>query len=232
MGFGTIFIGYVLLFNLIPGYTDVFACLLMALGLTKTIPFEERFRRPLYLVLLTILPAGASFLLEMLGLVGISLGGFYLESLYPLLRAILFLFITLDLLLAVDRIAEVTDIPALRVASFRNRIFTGLYYGLCIFSNLGFASDSILAKIALYAVFATILVGLFTHFLNAKLLFSCYMWICPEGEEGMEREQSRFAFVNRIREKTDEREEAFARRKSEEQNEKLRKRIEKRRRKK
>ena len=190
MGFGTIFIGYVLLFNLIPGYTDVFACLLMALGLTRTIPFEERFRRPFYLVLLTVLPTGASFVLEMLGLLGISVGGWYLENMYPLLRAVLFLFVTLDLLLAVDRIAEVTDIPALRVSAFRNRIFTGIYYGLCIFSNLGFAADSILAKIALYAVFATILVGLITHFLNAKLLFSCYMWICREGQEEEEEESA------------------------------------------
>lgn len=232
MGFGTIFIGYVLLFNLIPGYTDLFACLLMALGLTKTIPYEERFRRPFYLLLAALLPTGVSFLFEMLGLLGLSLGGWYLQSIYPLLRAILFLFITLDLLLAIDRIAEVTDIPVLRVSSFRNRIFTGIYYGLCIFSNLGFGMDTVFAKIARYAVVPTILVGLIVHFLNAKLLFSCYMWICPEGEEGMEREQSRFAFINRIREKTDAKEEEFARRRSEEQNEKLRAKIEKRRKKK
>jgi hypothetical protein len=36
-------------------------------------------------------------------------------------------------------------------------------------------------------------------------LFTCYMYICPEGDEDMERKPSKFAFVNEMREKMDER---------------------------
>lgn len=40
---------------------------------------------------------------------------------------------------------------------------------------------------------------------NLVNLFTCYMYICPEGDEDMERKPSRFGFVNDIREKMDER---------------------------
>jgi len=33
------------------------------------------------------------------------------------------------------------------------------------------------------------------------LIFRCYMWICLEGDEDMAQKPSRFAFVNRFREK-------------------------------
>ena len=40
---------------------------------------------------------------------------------------------------------------------------------------------------------------------NLVNLFGCYMYICPEGDEDMERKPSRFGFVNDIRDKMDER---------------------------
>ena len=42
--------------------------------------------------------------------------------------------------------------------------------------------------------------------LNSFLIFKCYAMICPEGEEDMHRKPSRFEFVNKLREKQDERE--------------------------
>ncbi|MBR6708246.1 MAG: hypothetical protein IKL84_01050 [Clostridia bacterium] len=39
--------------------------------------------------------------------------------------------------------------------------------------------------------------------LDLVLIFRCYMWICLEGDEDMQRKPSRFAFVNRFREKID-----------------------------
>ena len=89
-----------------------------------------------------------------------------------------------------------------------------------------------MGKIVVYSTLPVLLVGLVVHFLNAKLIFSCYMWICPEGDEQMERGESRIGLINRIQKKTDAMEEEFARRRSEEENAKLRARIEKKRRKK
>ena len=43
---------------------------------------------------------------------------------------------------------------------------------------------------------------------NLINLFTCYMYICPEGDEDMERKPSRFGFVNDIRDKMDERDRA------------------------
>ena len=41
---------------------------------------------------------------------------------------------------------------------------------------------------------------------NMLLIFKCYAMICPEGEEDMKRKPSRFEFINKMREKQDERE--------------------------
>ena len=43
---------------------------------------------------------------------------------------------------------------------------------------------------------------------NLVNLFTCYMYICPEGDEDMERKPSRFGFVNDIRDKMNERDRA------------------------
>ena len=43
--------------------------------------------------------------------------------------------------------------------------------------------------------------------LNSVLIFRCYAMICPEGEEDMPRKPSRFAFINKIRAKQDEKDE-------------------------
>ena len=57
-----------------------------------------------------------------------------------------------------------------------------------------------------------ILLLLVGYLMTSWLLYRCYQYICPEGEEyGKERKPSRFAFVNRLRAKTDAREEQMFR---------------------
>ncbi len=231
MGFGTLFVGYILLFNPFSWYTDLFACLLMALGLTKLVPYEQSFRRALIADLFAAIPAAVSFAFTLLSMFGSSLGDFYMTNVNPALRAVTFLYFTLELLIAIDRIAVATDIGALRLPAMRNRIFTAIYYALYAFANLSFDTGSLIGRIVIYSTLPVLLVGLAVHFLNAKLIFSCYMWICPEGDEDMERGESRIGFINRIQKKTDALEEEFARRRGEEENAKLRARIEKQRRK-
>ena len=57
-----------------------------------------------------------------------------------------------------------------------------------------------------------LLLSLVGYLLCSWLLFKCYQYICPEGEEyGKERKPSRFAFINRMREKSWARDEAMFR---------------------
>ena len=68
-------------------------------------------------------------------------------------------------------------------------------------SSLLFDAGAELALIALLLQFAWAAFNLIN-------LFTCYMYICPEGDEDMERKPSRFGFVNDIRDKMDERDRA------------------------
>lgn len=57
-----------------------------------------------------------------------------------------------------------------------------------------------------------VLLLLVGYLMTSWLLYRCYQYICPEGEEyGKERKTSRFAFVNRWREKSDARDEQMFR---------------------
>jgi uncharacterized protein YacL len=53
-----------------------------------------------------------------------------------------------------------------------------------------------------------ILCMLFAYIFNSVLVYTCYIHICPKGEEmGRERKPSRFKLINEIREKADAKEE-------------------------
>jgi glucan phosphoethanolaminetransferase (alkaline phosphatase superfamily) len=57
-----------------------------------------------------------------------------------------------------------------------------------------------------------VLLLLVGYLMTSWLLYRCYQYICPEGEEyGKERKPSRFAFINRWREKSDARDEQMFR---------------------
>jgi len=60
------------------------------------------------------------------------------------------------------------------------------------------------AALPLFSVISLLLQFVWAIF-NLYNLFTCYMYICPEGDESMERAPSRFGFVNEFRERMDER---------------------------
>ena len=61
---------------------------------------------------------------------------------------------------------------------------------------------------------------LLLHFLNAKCFFESYIWICLEGDEGMERRESRFGFINKLNALSDRMESKTLERKERERREK------------
>ena len=64
----------------------------------------------------------------------------------------------------------------------------------------------ILVVVADFAPSAAIFTELVWRIMVFVLIFSCYMRICPEGDEDMPRKRSRFAFINKIGDELDRRE--------------------------
>ena len=56
-----------------------------------------------------------------------------------------------------------------------------------------------------------ILLLLISMALYLVMIFSCYMYICPEGDEDMPRHESKFDFVNKMRNESDRRTEQAVR---------------------
>jgi hypothetical protein len=105
------------------------------------------------------------------------------------------------MLFAVIAIAKETEVKKISDNGIRNLVFVGMYavaYLLSLaLSPTGGRVASTLAGISWILYFVCI-------FLNLLLIFSAYRWICDEEDAEMAEKPSRFAFVNRFREKNEE----------------------------
>ena len=216
MGFGFLFVGYLLSFNFVVynEYTDIFSTLLMLLGLSTLSAYGKSFKAAFRAGLpLALLHAGSfvSATGALLGLFTPSAEFITWLSVVSLATKAVFLFLVLT---GVADISYETDIPVLRLRALRNRIFTVVFLalGILLETNLFPVQSRLLSIVAMLYM----LLGLLVTFLNAKCFYEAYIWICLEGEEQMERRTSRFGFINRLNAFSDKMEEKTLARRAEE----------------
>ncbi len=198
MGFGFLFVGYLLTFNFVGynAYSDVFATALMLLGLSTLSAYGKSFRRAFFTGLPLLAIHIATFALAILGLLDLvtptAALSLWLSVMGLLLRG-LFIGLTLK---GVADISRETDIPVLRLRALRNLILylPFVVLGVLLETN-AFASLTGFLRVLLMFY---MLYGLLVTFLNAKTFYEAYIWICLEGEESMERKSSRFGLINRL----------------------------------
>ncbi len=230
MGFGILFVGYLFFFNLFyGGYTDVFGCLFLLYALAMLSRYAPCFRPALKAAIPALAVSAVHFVWQILLAFGLlsetetAVGWFSLAVTLSRL-ALIFL-----ILRGVQKIALDTDVKHVFVAAFRNRIFTVIFYGcwftLAILQGIQVTPEmnSFLQGFSI----ALLVMGLAVHLLNAIVIFSCYMWICLEGEESMERGKSRNPFVNLVNRFSDKLEDRMLERKQREAEEKARLKAEK-----
>lgn len=115
-------------------------------------------------------------------------------------QALFFLF-QVGMLVAIRAIAVETEVKELSDNAIRNFVFLAMYalsYGVSLgLSALGGKGASVSAGVVWILYFVCI-------FLNLLLIHSAYRLICEEGDEEMAEKPSRFAFVNRMRQKNNE----------------------------
>ncbi len=221
MGFGYLFAGYLFFFNFLPFYhiyTDIFGILLMMLGLSTLKQYANGFKNAFFAAFPLTVIALTSFVGRLGGL--LSLFSFpneltiVLATLTHITKGI-FLWFTLS---GIAEISTETSIPVLKLKALRNRIFTLVFYvcGTMLETNL-FTHISVFLR---YFTLFYMLFGLIYTFLNTKIFFESYIWICLEGEESMERKESRFGFINKLNEVSDRIEQKTLQRKEKERLEK------------
>lgn len=223
MGFGVLFIGYLFFFNFVQGtFTDVFGALFLIYALYMLRRNAPYFGRAYALTIPYAAYSGGAFIWKMLTLLNIIPTNELAVTWIDFVGNVFRLALIVLLLRAIQRIGLETGVQHIVVQAFRNRIFTYIFYGcwLALTVTHGIATDGELAAFLNGASIAMLIVGLVYHFLNAKLVFSCYMWICLEGDEEMQRKESKNPFVNMVNRATDKVEDRMLERKRREAEEK------------
>lgn len=197
MGFGYLFLGYLLFLNPVySAYTDLFACLIQGIGIWMLARYNRGFSLARCALVPLTAAAALAFLCRILEFCGkaaaftsaaktpLALTQYGLEMLYLLF-----------LLSGVQMIAAETSLDKLAARASRWRIFALVYYS-ALFLTVSALGGSLAGHLLGAAVY---LVGLVYPFFIAAILWTCYMRICLEGDEDMPEKPLRFAWANRLR---------------------------------
>ena len=212
MGFGILFIGYLLTYLLSMAgaygcYPAIIGCALMLYALTKLVEYDGSFKLPFFTALPVTLCAAYSFATELCRTVGILLPAFLTSQLtltaVTYSSAIFDLAFNVTLLYAISHIAKETGVERTKNAAIRNIVVYGVYF-LSVLLDESLPENSAARAYTFLAAFA---LSLLVLALNSIVIFSCYMRICDEGDTEMERKESRFEFVNKFNREFDRREE-------------------------
>lgn len=208
MGFGLLFTGYVLTFfvSLVKyGYVIRLAgYAIMAIALLKIREYGREFSYPL----------GGALVLTLYGIYDCVYRGADVLSyklpdplLLPpavmecvdLISVVVF---NLILLYSIFVITSKLELSKQRNSAIRNAMLVVLYLVLNLLAIGPLCGNETYIK---YFGMPSFLIQLVWIALNAVLLFSCYMYICPEGDEDMPQQKSRFEIVNKLRDESDRR---------------------------
>lgn len=225
MGFGFLFAGYLLTFSFAYRlYVDLFAVALMMIGLSTLSRYAKGFRIAFFVGLPFLALSAFSFgarIGELLGFFSLSQTLLSALSIGSILFWAVFLWFVFR---GVFEISREVEIPVLQAKALRNSIFLCINTAFGLVLETGFFPTVTVFLQVLLAVY--LLWFLVYTFLNAKMFFECYVWICLEGDEQMERKESRFGFINRLRAAEDKLDGKTMARRQEEKERKAAKRAE------
>ena len=210
MGFGILFLGYFIaaIFSMLGTYSFIgmlIGYVLMFWALSELRKYCPTF---LYAIISCVLMIFCSFFESFAG-IDTLLGLGLLENMEWIIKAFeiiefaIGLIFNLALLYGIADLARRVDFPDIRVKAFRNMIFVGIYnlYQLFLFLPFDFIQNDLSF---LYSILMILMIAYTV--VNLALIFKCYAFICPQGDEEMERKPSRFEFINKINARNDAKE--------------------------
>ncbi len=204
MGFGTLFIGYLLSFVIVATLEQLgigFAALLLGYGLMlfalrrlhlyhRSFAAAECLLAPL---LLTALYRGV---LDIADLFLLRLPPFWLsvEWIFNGVEAVLLICFNFALLYGIRSLATDVSLPRIATSAIRNAVFVGIYGVLFALTKVSFGTEQVRNALAM----SVLIVQLVWIFCNLWLLVTCAKDICPEGDEEIAPKRYRFEWLNRI----------------------------------
>ncbi len=197
MGFGLLFIGYLLFFsfpfketlNLPP---DLFGFIITYIGIRSLAEYGcgwENLKR-YYSV---IFPASIlNLTLQLVNIFGMLTE---IREIWDYAYEALIIVYNLLLLIAIYKIAVETEVKSIQAKAKRNIILMVVYYATMLIISLPLPFIQDVYKHLEVNFSFTLVLFIFNYlwrFLNLALIFSCYMWICQEGDEDMPEKERTF----------------------------------------
>ena len=223
MGFGLLFIGYLLLVPISLGffYTVPVSAVFLAVAGWKLARVNRPFGKSFFCAILLGVAGGVATLFRLPALKD--------RASYPEAIALAVILVWHILVLTgLEWVSTETGLTALRQRALRNKIYACLYYipAILLTALDGVLLPDFAVEILRGASLAVIALGLVVFFLNGLLIWRAYANICMPEDLDMPRKPSRFSFVNEARARADEKE-AAAREASRKKQEEYRRRRKK-----
>ena len=204
MGFGLLFIGYLFFFSFPYKETlsippDLFGFIISYIGVRTLAEYGcgwENLKK--YFSLL--FPASVfNLILQVINLSGNFLG---IREIWAYLYEALIIVYNILLLVSIHNIAKDTEVKSVQAKAKRNVFLMIAYYAVMLIVSLPlpYIQDMYGYLETNYSI--TLVLFLFNYlwrFLVLTLIFSCYMWICKEGDEDMPEKEHIF-FTKRHKE--------------------------------
>ncbi len=199
MGFGYLFIGSLIFCNpLYASYTFPISAFFMLCGLWMLSRYNRGFKMAKTTLLIWLIPAILTLVCDLLSSLSVDIAplnslsipakvaGYGLEMLFMLFT-----------LTGIQMIATETALPKLIRRAKVWRTVSVVYYTLIFISVSAFGSTEH-GKLLVPILF---ILGLVFKIAVTSLIWSCYMWICLEGDEDMPIKPMRFEWMNTLRDK-------------------------------
>ena len=203
MGFGYLFIGYLLTFvlkltldalgwgalALIVGYAVMFW------GLWLLTHYQGAFAWAKW----TLIPLMVTALYDLLGsfnetfLLGLPLFGGTVELIYEWVTLALIVFFNLAMLYGIMLLAREVELRHIATKAIRNAVIVGLFAALQVVAYLPLPE-----QVKGYLALPVLLLDILWIVCNLLLLISCAKNICPAGDEDQPAKPYRWALLNRI----------------------------------
>lgn len=180
MGFGTLFVGYIIGINFVSkqGIFWFISSLIMLFALTKLYEYNKWFRYSLITCTVMSVLSAAAATFELLAIFGREYQSaiIWFVTVQPMFTAVY----TYFLLCGIIDIAKETGAVNIFQRAFVQRFFLFIFYIPFIFMN--FSNDFLppsetAAKVVTVIYMVICVLGVIYIAINAKLIFSCYMWI-------------------------------------------------------
>ncbi len=205
MGLGLLFIGYLLvsLFTFAPTFflTDLIGAFIMHEALVKLRPHAKKFRYALYAVYALFAVMTVQCVYYTLHYVGIieSLSDI-ITKIIDLSRQGLMLVYTVLLLLSLEELALSVGDKKLGDRCRRNMWY--YVFSIVLFLSLSFdlgISEEYAAYVSAFSA-AAFLLKFLCAILVPAVIYSCYMWICLEGDHDMNKKESKLSgFFSKVK---------------------------------